>query len=104
MDNGTILPDGSAFAVFSLPLPDDHWIYERDDEGFIPKAPLPYPGKEPLTWREVEEAAKYAVRASTNCGKEMDFDPDALVRNMAMALLGSVYDGPRGGGGPERLP
>ncbi len=36
----------------------------------------------------VRQAAKHAVRAATMNGKETDFDPDALVQNMIVGLLG----------------
>lgn len=26
----TVLPDGSAFAVVSMPLPQTHWLYEKN--------------------------------------------------------------------------
>ena len=37
---------------------------------------------------QVKAAARYAIRASTMNGKEMDFDPDAMVQNMIVGLLG----------------
>lgn len=39
-DNCTILPDGSAFAVGSFPLPQDHWLYaphEYEPGSYEPK-------------------------------------------------------------------
>lgn len=36
----------------------------------------------------IGDAARWAIRASTNHGKEMDFDPDALVMNLIRALVG----------------
>lgn len=94
MSEVTILPDGSAFALGSFPLPADHWLYESKDERFTcvgaPPAPLRL-GNGPLRdamaamlW----EAGKYAVRAATRCGTELDFDPDALVMNLVVGLLG----------------
>ncbi|MBB5409308.1 hypothetical protein HDG34_003249 [Paraburkholderia sp. HC6.4b] len=91
------LPDGSACAIVSLPLPKDHWLY----------APHTYsanrPGHEPDELREpvlgpqyrdaVVAAARYAVRAATMCGQEPDFDPDALVRNTVCALCGPYAHG-----------
>jgi hypothetical protein len=48
-----------------------------------------------LEWcNKIREAAQYAVRASTRCGKEDDFDPDAMVQNMTIGMLGySTPDG-----------
>lgn len=83
----TVLPDGSAFAVASLPLPKDHWMYEECGE---PPAPLRIGTGAERTARaeQVREAAKFAVRASTMSGKAMDFDPDAMVQNFIIGLLG----------------
>jgi len=36
----------------------------------------------------LREAGKYAVRAATMCGTDMDFDPDALVQNLVVGMLG----------------
>lgn len=91
----TVLPDGSAFAVMSYPLPKDHWLYaerEYEDGADQPKE-LPHPLLSTSLRDNVEAAARYAVRGATNCGKESDFDPDALVQNVVYALCG-----PYGGG------
>lgn len=85
------LPDGSGFATMSFPLPKDHWLYaprgewdrERDD---FAETPHPILGQEQR--EAVIAAVRYAVRGATMCGKEMDFDPDALVLNAAYALCG----------------
>lgn len=90
-DGVIVLPDGSAFATASFPLPKDHWLYAprgdwdsvRDD---FAETPLPI-----LTNAQrdaVIAAGRYAVRGATMCGKEADFDPDALVRNLCYALCG----------------
>lgn len=92
-DGVTVLPDGSAFAVGTLPLPNDHWIYEKDAEGYTPPPPMPlrvgteHPARAKLV-EAVQQAAQYAVRAATMCGKTADFDPDALVQAMVVGLLG----------------
>ena len=39
---------------------------------------------------KVRAAAKYAIRGATMSGKVTDFDPDALVQNLLLALLGSA--------------
>jgi hypothetical protein len=86
----TILPDGSAFAVMSFPLPKDHWIYApweyRDGEHEpveLPKPLLTHADRE-----AVVAAVRYAVRGATMRGRETDFDPDALVQNAVYALCG----------------
>ncbi len=85
----TVLPDGSAFAVMSFPLPKDHWLYADGPDA--PPMPLrmgvDHPSRKEMV-QAVWAAAKYAVRGATMCGKEMDFDPDALCQNMVVGLLG----------------
>jgi len=87
----TVLPDGSAFAMASFPLPKDHWLYaprgewdnERDD---FAETPLPI-----LTNAQREAviaAARYAIRGATMCRQETDFDPDAMALNFAYAMCG----------------
>jgi hypothetical protein len=90
-DNCTILPDGSAFAVGSFPLPQDHWLYaphEYEPGSYEPKELLA-PILTHAQRNEVVAAVRYAVRGATMCGKEPDFDPDALVQNAVYALCGS---------------
>lgn len=88
----TKLPDGSGFAVASLPLPHDHWLYEgrsaewdceRDTSADTPHPILTHAHRD-----AVVAAVRYAVRGATMCGKEADFDPDALVLNAVYALCG----------------
>lgn len=87
----TVLPDGSAFAVGSFQLPRDHWLYvprsawdsERDEYAECPRPILTNAQR-----GAVIAAARYAIRGATMCGREMDFDPDALVLNVAYALCG----------------
>jgi hypothetical protein len=94
------LPDGSGFAIVSMPLPKDHWIYgdpEKEKDGFEPP-PMPFRmgladgprlNRTREMWAEaLREAGKYAVRAATMKGKEMDFDPDALIQNLVVGMLG----------------
>ena len=89
-DNCTILPDGSAFAVGSFPLPQDHWLYAPHE--YEPGADEPKELLAPILTHaqrnEVVAAVRYAVRGATMCGKEPDFDPDALVQNAVYALCG----------------
>lgn len=93
------LPDGSGGAVVSFPLPQNHWLYGHDDKpipgySFTYNAPpMPFrmgtddPRRE--EWAsKIRLAARYAVRASTMDGKEEDFDPDAMVQNMVVGMLG----------------
>ena len=90
-DNCTILPDGSAFAVGSFPLPQDHWLYATHE--YEPGADEPKELLAPILTHaqrnEVVAAVRYAVRGATMCGKVPDFDPDALVQNAVYALCGS---------------
>src|SRR5688572_12551480 len=83
------LPDGSAFMVASFPLPTDHWLYA---DGYnTPPMPLRLGTDDPRRQafnEAVRAAARYAIRASTMNGKEADFDPDAMVQNMVVGLLG----------------
>lgn len=86
----TVLPDGSAFAVTSYPLPKNHWLYadRQYNDGEYEPVEL---GKPILTHElsdVVVSAVRYAIRGATNCGKEVDFDPDALVQNAVYALCG----------------
>lgn len=92
------LPDGSGFAVVSMPLPKDHWLTA---EGYN-KPPMPFRlGTEEdgtnlwpkiRTRQEATEmiqaAARYAIRAATMNGAESDFDPDAMVQNFVTGMLG----------------
>ena len=90
-DNVTRLPDGSAFAIASFPLPDSHWLYAPREyaEGADEPKELPRPILSHTEHREAVVAAiRYAVRGATMCGKELDFDPDALVQNAVYALCG----------------
>ena len=93
----TLLSDGSGFGILSLPLPKDHWLYaEREyEEGALDPKDLPGPILTHAHRQQVVDAIRYAVRASTNCGKEDDFDPDAMVQNAVYALCG-----PYGAPGP----
>lgn len=87
-----VLPDGSAFAVASFPLPKDHWLYaprgewdsERDEYAECPRPILNHHEHR----KTVIAAIRYAIRGATMRGQEMDFDPDALVQNACYALCG----------------
>jgi hypothetical protein len=80
----TVLDDGSAFFAASYPLPKDHWLYS---EPKYSGAPRPFLKREDDR-RKIYEAAKWAIREATDCGKIIDFDPDALVQCIVYAMTG----------------
>lgn len=84
------LPDGSAFAIASFPLPKDHWLYAPREYATGAGEPLELPA--PILTHGQREAVvaaiRYAVRGATMCGREQDFDPDAMVQNAVYALCG----------------
>jgi len=120
--DGGILPDGSGFAVISMSLKPTHWIYQKTNPLFdAPPMPLKMgsgeratiiiddiPSKDCLDagadgargvtmTREgfaeiIREAGRYAIKASTMHGQEMNFDPDAMVQNLVVGLLGYWTD------------
>ncbi len=81
------LPDGSGAFVASFPLPKTHWIFVEGRS----EPPMPFMID---SWKrnqyadQIKAAARHAIRASTMNGREMDFDPDAMVQNMIVALIG----------------
>jgi hypothetical protein len=83
MDQVNILPDGSAFCIGSMPLPKNHWLFAEYEN--IP--PQNNDLKDNLQ-SIVIAAAKYAIRTSTMNGKLQDFDPDAMVQNFIIGMLG----------------
>lgn len=103
------LSDGSGFAIMSMPLRDDHWIYDKGPTNFnVPPMPLRLGSDEcvvieirqhnnvsrfrTFNCRElgqaIRDAGRYAVKTATMNGKEMDFDPDALTQNLIVGFLG----------------
>lgn len=92
------LPDGSGFATMSLPLPANHWLMV--DGSNEPPMPfrigeeenglnvLPRIRSRQEFAEKLREAAKYAIRASTMNGKIIDFDPDAMLQNFVVGMLG----------------
>jgi hypothetical protein len=92
MDNQvTVLPDGSAFATTSWPLPKDHWLYAPRGEWDNARkecAECPPPILTNAQRQAVKAVARYAIRGATMRGQDKDFDPDALVLNMVYALCG----------------
>ena len=85
----TVLPDGSAFCTASLPLPEDHWIYEETGEPPMPfrMGTVDLAARNELTTKIVA-VGKYAIKGATMNGKEIDFDPDALLQNLVVGMLG----------------
>lgn len=83
------LPDGSGFATMSMPLPQNHWLtapgYNVPPMGMRMGTDDALRG---VMTEKIRAAARYAVRGATMNGKENDFDPDALVQNMVVGLLG----------------
>jgi len=110
--DGAVFEDGHAFMTASFPLPKDHWLYQTDKDGFTPPPPMPFRmGNADPRWRDFNEkiraAARYAVKASTRNGKDEDFDPDAMVQNMVVGMLGyHTEDGLSGDtwGNPDPVP
>jgi hypothetical protein len=75
----------------SLPLPTDHWLYAERTYGKpdqVEPDELPEPILTHAQRAAVVAAVRYAVRGATMCGKDADFDPDALVQNAVYALCG----------------
>lgn len=74
--------------IISIPLPEQHWLFsqERNDP------PMPYRlGVGPFRHEVAENiraAARYAIRSTTANGTILDFDPDAMVQNFIVGLLG----------------
>lgn len=101
------LPDGSGFATASFPLPKDHWSVVDPGKSNVPEMPLRVgvggsitivredsSGRFEHTFtREqfaelLRTAGKYAYRCATMNGAEPDLDPDALLQNLIVGVLG----------------
>jgi hypothetical protein len=50
--------------------------------------PIPQPMDRHAFADMLRRAGKYAVRAATMKGKDMDFDPDALIQNLITGMVG----------------
>lgn len=91
------LPDGSGVAFGSIPLPKDHWLYAPQAEGWDNERDCPedtpHPTLDDTKRQAVIDAVRWAVRGATMCGKENDFDPDAMVLNVVYALCGPCMTG-----------
>lgn len=95
-DSVMALPDGSGCFTASFPLPSDHWL-TAPTKGLYDAPPMPFrmgagPERDAVA-EKIRTAAKYAIRGSTMNGKEEDFDPDAMVQNMIVGLLGYWTEG-----------
>lgn len=93
MDVGS---DGHGFAIASFPLPKNHWSKLPGDN--VPPMPMQIgvgPERDALA-EKVRAAVRYAYRASTMNGQDEDIDPDALIQNVVVGLLG--YRTPTGFG------
>jgi len=77
----TILPDDSSFFVTKMPLPKDHWLYSPRDSSYISIT---------LHRDDVRNAVRLALKRVTKDGKDMDFDPDALVQEVQFLLCGPL--------------
>lgn len=81
------LPDGSGFFTASFPLPKTHWVYaEGRDE-----RPSPVGVNSVLLHKHVVAAVRYAIRDATRNGTIKDFDPDCIVQQTVVALLGTRH-------------
>jgi hypothetical protein len=89
VDHVERLPDGSGAATISFPLPPNHWLTQPGYD----EPPMPFrrgtDDPEHQEWAEkIRAAARYAVRGATMNGTEEGFDPDALVQNMVVGMIG----------------
>ena len=103
------LPDGSGFALLAMPLLPTHWCYgdpacERDGfepppmplrlgmRGYIFINGLALPDGGKVTRERfakwIRAAGRYAYRKATMNGTKPDLDPDALLQNLVVGLLG----------------
>jgi hypothetical protein len=73
-----MLPDGSGIMVGSYPLPKDHWLFSEIEDI------LPIQSEDTL--EKQRAAARYAIRATTDNGNVLDFDPDAMVINFLAGM------------------
>lgn len=83
------LPDGSGACVMSMPLPANHWLTQPGYN--VPPMKFRLGTLNPCRKQWVEDitaAGRYAVRCATMNGAENDFDPDALVQNLVVGMLG----------------
>jgi hypothetical protein len=82
-----VLPDGSAFMTGSFPLPQDHWLYQENTDPPISLGQASGADRLELA-DKIRAAGRYAIRGATMSGKITDFDPDALLQNLIVGLIG----------------
>lgn len=83
------LPDGSGAAVLSMPLPANHWLTQPGHNVPPMKFRMGTGNPSRKGWEaDIREAGRYAVRCATMNGTEDDFDPDALVQNLVVGMIG----------------
>jgi hypothetical protein len=98
----------------ACPYPKDHWIYQKhhvppmdlrmgegdllhltilsDIPNIAPRGMMVINKKQAAGL--INAAGRYAIRASTMNGREIDFDPDAMLQNLVVAFLGYwTHDG-----------
>jgi hypothetical protein len=71
-------------ATGTFPLREDHWIFNRTED-----APNPIGESAREMLPRLEEILKQTIRDSTACGRDMDFDPDAMLQNFRLLLIGN---------------
>src|SRR5207253_103206 len=77
------------FATLSLPLPTNHWLTRPGNN--VPPMVFRKGTDDPerKEWVEkIRAAGRYAVRSATMNGADEGFDPDALVQNLVVGVLG----------------
>ena len=105
------LPDGSGVAFASLPLPASHWLTRPGSN--VPPIPFRMGALSlvninivhtdgtadeyfPLSRDEfadlLRKAARHAVRAATLNGSVEKWDPDAIIQNLVVGMLGYFTD------------
>lgn len=90
----TVLPDGSAFATGSMPLPKDHWIYKETGEPpTLLRCGTDDPKRKELK-KAIQEGVQYAIKGASANGSLEDMDPDAIVQNAVVGIIG--YNTPDG--------
>ncbi|QVD49305.1 hypothetical protein LUCX_235 [Xanthomonas phage vB_XciM_LucasX] len=93
-------PDGeSGFAMLSMPLPADHWLYETTEDGYTPPPQFPLlAGKDSKARdylsRIIDEGVRHGFKSASDNGRLEDIDPDALLQNTGVGLFG--YHTPNG--------
>jgi hypothetical protein len=84
-----LLPDESSAFVTASPLPSDHWLYKANDNPppMLMQCGTAHPDRKALE-TAIRAGVRYAMKASTDHGRDNDIDPDALVNNCIIGILG----------------